>query len=93
MWTVEDHIFANRKIAEHKRGRPFAPAERRPRGGCRGKISDAEWRRIDAAIVEQWPLGTMVKDIAILIKHSAPFVSRRARVLGLPERRPDWRQS
>ena len=90
-----DHDRCARKLAENA-GSAAETVEDRRRGRSRGKarhpVPAAELARIDAIVAARWASAPSVEAIAVEVGHSAPFVSRRARALGLPPRRPDRRR-
>lgn len=90
-----DHDRCARKLAENARAAAETIEDRR-RGRSRGKarhpVPAAELSRIDAIVAARWASAPSVEAIAVEVGHSAPFVSRRARALGLSPRRPDRRR-
>ena len=83
MWTAEDHVFADRKIAEHLAipVEPLSAFKRRER-----KPRPRYSHELDREIVRLWPMRIPMREIATRIGKPPSFVWKRARRLNLPLR-------
>jgi len=66
--------------------------KRRAHRRCRPALTPERRAMVDAIVARMWESAPNIEAIAIEAGHTAPFISKRARELGLPTRRKDRRR-
>lgn len=90
LWSAEDHERCDRKLRAAPRDDDEAP--RRAHRRCRPKLTAERRALVDAIVRARWESAPTIEAIAVEAGHTAPFISKRARELGLPPRREDRRR-